>query len=143
MIRPLAEMDKESWRKLWRGYQAFYEVELQDGEDFLFERLLNPGPDGPFCLVYEDENGDLSGLVQFLYHTTTWSPHPRCYLNDLFTAADKRGKGVGRALIMAVKETAQQAGADQVYWLTQEFNEAGRRLYDKLAMLTPFIKYRM
>jgi hypothetical protein len=28
-----------------------------------------------------------------------------------------------------------------VYWLTQHFNEAGRRLYDRVGELTPFIRY--
>ena len=34
------------------------------------------------------------------------------------------------------------AGCPSVYWLTQEFNEVGRRLYDRVANVTPFIVYR-
>ena len=41
----------------------------------------------------------------------------------------------------AVYEAADAAGAPSVYWLTQHFNEAGRRLYDKVGTLSPFIKY--
>ena len=67
---------------------------------------------------------------------------PRCYLVDLFANPQMRGKGIGRALIEAVYEKADEFGASQVYWLTQDFNEAGRRLYDKVAKLTPFIKYQ-
>ena len=29
-----------------------------------------------------------------------------------------------------------------VYWLTQEFNATARKLYDRVAMLTPFVKYQ-
>jgi len=36
---------------------------------------------------------------------------------------------------------AAKRDCEQVYWLTQDFNEDGRRLYDKVANLTPFIKY--
>ncbi len=32
-------------------------------------------------------------------------------------------------------------GSPAVYWLMQEFNEAGRHLYDNVAELTPFITY--
>ena len=32
-------------------------------------------------------------------------------------------------------------GADQVYWLTQEFNYAGRMLYDRVGEKSPFIRY--
>ena len=47
----------------------------------------------------------------------------------------------GVALIEAVYEAADAAGAPHVYWLTQEFNETARQLYDKVAKQTPFIKY--
>lgn len=53
-----------------------------------------------------------------------------------------RGQGIGRALIKAVYEKADAHGCYQVYWLTESFNEAGRKLYDNVAKLTPFIKYQ-
>ena len=60
----------------------------------------------------------------------------------LATAQAARGCGVGRSLIEAVYAAADARGADQVYWLTQEFNATARRLYDQVATATPFIKYR-
>ena len=50
--------------------------------------------------------------------------------------------GAGRGLIEAVYAAADARGADQVYWLTQADNETARRLYDRVARLTPFIKYQ-
>jgi hypothetical protein len=44
-------------------------------------------------------------------------------------------------LIESVYEEANNFGAPSVYWLTQEFNRPARKLYDKIADLTPFIKY--
>jgi hypothetical protein len=41
-----------------------------------------------------------------------------------------------------VYTSADALGADEVYWLTQEFNATARRLYDQVAKATPFIKYR-
>ena len=139
-IRPLRESDHEAWLALWRGYQRFYEADLSGDEQRLWEALLQPGPDGPFALVAE-EDGALLGLAQYLFHGTTWSARKRCYLNDLFTAEQARGKGVGRALIEAVYEASDNAGAGQVYWLTQTFNDTARSLYDQVAKVTPFIKY--
>jgi GNAT superfamily N-acetyltransferase len=72
----------------------------------------------------------------------TWSTADRCYLEDLFVARDVRGAGTGKALIEAVYRAADAAGADQVYWLTAHDNEQARRLYDHVARVTPFIKYR-
>ena len=48
---------------------------------------------------------------------------------------------MGRALIEAVYQAADAAGAPGVYWLTQDFNTDARRLYDRIGVLTPFIKY--
>lgn len=63
-------------------------------------------------------------------------------MQDLFTAETARGRGVGRALIEAVYETARQAGAARVYWQTHETNTAAQALYDKLAERPGFILYR-
>jgi GNAT superfamily N-acetyltransferase len=93
------------------------------------------------ALVAEDEAGRLVGLAQYLFHATTWSPAPRCYLNDLFAVPEARGRGVGKSLIEAVYAAADARGASQVYWLTQTFNFEARQLYDRIAKATPFIKY--
>ena len=52
-----------------------------------------------------------------------------------------RGGGVGRALIEAVYAAADANGTPAVYWLTQDFNETARLLYDRVAQVTPFIRY--
>lgn len=140
-IRPVRAEDREQWGTLWRGYYTFYEADLSAGTEALWQRLLAPQNDGPFALVAEDETGKLVGLAQYLFHQTTWSQAPRCYLNDLYASEAARGKGVGRKLIEAVYAAADAHGAGQVYWLTQLFNHDGRRLYDRIGKLTPFIKY--
>ena len=43
--------------------------------------------------------------------------------------------------IEAVYAEADRRGTPAVYWLTQDFNEPARRLYDRVANLTPFVKY--
>jgi GNAT superfamily N-acetyltransferase len=80
-------------------------------------------------------------LTHYLYHRSTTRIEPICYLQDLFTDPAERGKGIGRALIQAVYDTAQAAGAKRVYWQTQVTNAAGRLLYDKVASHFGFIVY--
>jgi len=140
LVRPVNADDRTRWQPLWKGYQDFYKTNLDGVTDSLWERLMGNDPDGPVCLLAE-QNRKLLGLVQYLFHGTTWSPKQRIYLHDLYTVPEARGKGVGRLLIEAVYEAGRARDCDQVYWLTQDFNEAGRRLYDKVANLTPFIKY--
>lgn len=142
LIRNLHPEDRAAWLPLWKGYQEYYETDLSTTTDDTWERLLAPASDGPFCLVREDDDGRLIGFTTYLFHGHTWQPEPRCYLIDLFTAPHSRGQGTGRALIEAVYAKADEHGCCSVYWLTQDFNEAGRRLYDKVAKVTPFIKYQ-
>jgi GNAT superfamily N-acetyltransferase len=67
---------------------------------------------------------------------------PYGYLQDLFTHADCRGPGVGRALIEAVQDAAAREGASRVYWLTHETNADAMKLYDKVAERTGCVHYR-
>lgn len=140
-IRQFERQDHEDWLALWRDYLAFYKADLPEsvGQE-TWERIIDPEGDIE-AFKAGAEDGTMLGMVTWLYHGTTWSPHPRCYLHDLFTVPRARGQRVGRMLIEAVHEAASEHGCDQVYWPTQEFNYAGRMLYDKVADRTPFIKY--
>jgi GNAT superfamily N-acetyltransferase len=141
-IRTLQPTDRLQWGVLWQGYLKFYETALPaDVTELTWRRLMDPeAPILGFCAAGPD--GSLLGIVHYLFHPVTWAAGPRCYLEDLFTAPEARGKGVGRALIEAVYAAADARGADQVYWLTQSTNATARRLYDQVAAATPFIKYR-
>jgi GNAT superfamily N-acetyltransferase len=86
-------------------------------------------------------DGQIVGLVPFLFHRSTSRLSDVCYLQDLFTEEACRGRGVGRALIQAVLGAAKEAGSSRVYWTTQTTNVAGRALYDKMAEYRGFIVY--
>jgi ribosomal protein S18 acetylase RimI-like enzyme len=141
-IRPLEPKDKDAWLPLWRGYLEFYETSVSDEvTDTTWRRIVDPaGPIHGFCAV--DANGKLVGIVHYLFHPVTWAVSDRCYLEDLFVSPDARGSGAGRALIEAVYRAADEVRADQVYWLTAHSNATARQLYDRVAQLTPFVKYR-
>ncbi len=96
----------------------------------------------PVHALVAEKDGQLLGLSHYLFHRSTTSIEPVCYLQDLFTNEAVRGQGIGRALIEAVYERARIAGSTRVYWQTQEGNATARRLYDKVAELSGFIVYR-
>ena len=139
-IRRFQPDDRAQWRTLWRGYLDFYEAAVEEAAtELVWRRLLDPaGPIRGFCA---DEDGRLLGLTHYLFHPVTWSAGPRCYLEDLFTAKEARGRGVGEALIRAVYADADAHEADQVYWLTARDNARAQRLYDRVARQTRFVKY--
>jgi len=141
-VRPLNVADREAWGPLWQGYLEFYKTELApEITDVTWSRLLDPA-EGMHSLITENESGEMIGIVHYLYHRVTWAVADRYHLEDRFVAEAARGTGAGRALIEAVYAAADARGADQVYWLTQNFNTDGRRLYDRVGRVTPFIKYQ-
>lgn len=141
LVRPLTESDRTQWAALWTAYLDFYDTRVDPAVyDRTFARLLGNDTNEFNCLVSELD-GKLVGLTHYLFHAHAWKVERVCYLQDLYAAPSVRGTGVGRALIEAVYEAADRAGAPAVYWLTQDFNGTARRLYDRVAAVTPFIKY--
>lgn len=139
-IRPPCADDRPAWDELWQGYLRFYRSRLEPQvTELTWTRLVDPAQQ-PHGLVAELD-GRLVGFAHYLFHPSTWSETGYCYLEDLFTLPDARGRGVGRALIEAVAAEAEAAGASRLYWHTQEFNADGRALYDTLARRTSFIVY--
>ena len=142
-IRDLAPGDWDDWRPLWAGYLDFYRATLTaETTRSSFERLC-AGADGLFGLLAVDDAGGGVGLAHCVVHASTWSPQPRCYLEDLFVAPAARGSDLGRALLRAVRAGATDRGADTVYWHTQQFNGRARSLYDQVGRLTSFVVYEL
>jgi GNAT superfamily N-acetyltransferase len=144
VVRPIERRDHAAWLPLWDGYNAFYgrsgPTALDPGITAVtWERFFDPA-EPVFALVAELD-GAVAGLAHYLFHRSTNRIEPVCYLQDLYTAAASRGRGVGRALILGVGEQARRGGARRVYWHTHEGNAAGRMLYDKVASHAGFIVY--
>ncbi|HOQ22010.1 GNAT family N-acetyltransferase [Microbacterium paulum] len=142
VISPLAASDRSEWERLWADYLVFYRSELPESvTDDVFARLV--AGDGLHGAIARDDAGRAVGFVHWLFHPSTWSTRGYCYLEDLFVAPGERGAGLGAALIAHVGDAARSAGAEKVYWLTEESNETARRLYDRVATRTGFIHYEL
>jgi GNAT superfamily N-acetyltransferase len=144
-IRPVAATDHAQWLPLWDGYNAFYG---RSGPTALaaaitattWQRFFDAAE--PVHALVAESDRRLLGLTHYLFHRSTIHVELVCYLQDLYTVEDARGKGIGRALIEEVATRARAAGAARVYWLTHETNATARRLYDQVATNSGFIVYR-
>lgn len=140
-IKPLARADHAAWLPLWRGYQAFYKVEIPDEVSAVtFERILDAAEPIGGALAWD--GGAAVGLVHHVRHRSTWTVGDYCYLQDLFVDAAGRGRGTGRALIEHVCDLARAAGCSRVHWLTHETNRDAMLLYDRVAERSGFVQYR-
>ena len=143
-VRDIERADRAGWEPLWAGYNAFYgrqgETALPAAiTDTTWENFFDPR--STMHALVAEEQGRIVGITHYLFHKSTTRPEGVCYLQDLFTDASRRGRGVGRALILGVYERAKARGVKRVYWLTHETNAAGRLLYDKLARYGGFLVY--
>jgi len=137
-IVPLRPPHRARWESLARAYKDFYETVLPDAEyERAWSRLIEG--DGIHGLGAEAD-GRLVGIAHYLFHRSVWA-ESICYLQDLFTEPEMRGKGVARALIEAVAAGARERGASRYYWQTKESNATARALYDRVAKFHGFIRY--
>jgi GNAT superfamily N-acetyltransferase len=143
-IKPITNTDYEAWLPLWDGYNSFYGRQGKTALNLnitqtTWARFLNEKE--PVNAFVAEQNGQLVGLVHFIFHRSTIRLNDVCYLQDLYVDKDLRGAGIGRQLIKAVYDAALKAGSTRVYWLTQDSNIAGRALYDQVAKHMGFIMY--
>lgn len=140
-IRPLVAGDEPAWRGLWQAYLAFYGT-TRPPEVYAatFARLIS-GADHEYRGLIAEQGGVAVGLAHYLFHRTCWEMSDTCYLQDLFAIPAARGMGIGRALIEGVYAAADAHGAANVYWMTAADNATAQRLYDRIAVKTPFIEY--
>jgi GNAT superfamily N-acetyltransferase len=144
-VRFVTRADYAEWLPLWEGYNEFYKrfgaTALPDAvTQVTWARFFDAYE--PMHAMVAEADGRVVGLVHYLFHRSTITIEPTCYLQDLFTAEAARGRGVGRALIEAVYEQARLAGVVQVYWRTHASNATARRLYDLVAEESGSLVYK-
>jgi Acetyltransferases len=144
-VRFVRPSDFDGWLPLWDGYNAFYGRSGPTALDpavtrTTWARFFDPYE--PVHGLVAEREGRIVGLAHYLLHRSTSAIEPRLYLQDLFTAADARGGGIGRALIDAVCDRAREMAIARIYWNTHETNAVARRLYDKVAENSGFLMYR-
>ncbi len=141
-IRIAQPSDHDQWLPLWRGYQAFYKVDLGDEVTACIWSRFHDPAEPMFCAVAEGDDGHLVGMVHYIFHRSCWMLNHSCYLQDLFAVPEARGLGVGRALIEHVYAEAAKAKSTRVWWLTHESNTHAMQLYDRIADKSGFVQYR-
>ena len=142
-IRPVTEADKARWVELLNAYAVFYKTSVPDGgHERVWAWIMDPQNDF-WCDLSSDDTGSIIGFTQYQLMHRSLSGEMVCYLSDLFVEPAVRGTGYGRALIDHVISFAKARKIPNVRWLTQDYNYAGRRLYDTYTVKSDFILYSL
>jgi GNAT superfamily N-acetyltransferase len=88
--------------------------------------------DTDFLLVAVAEAAAPAGVCQLRFRHSVWTSGEDCWLEDLFVEEAARGKGLGRALVLAAFERAGARGARRIELDTNEHNLGALALYESL-----------
>jgi GNAT superfamily N-acetyltransferase len=104
--------------------------EVTATEEQLVDVLFGERPAAEVLLAFE---GKLPvGFAVFFYNFSTWLGRPGLYLEDLFVKLEKRGKGYGRALLVALAKIARDRGCGRMEWAVLDWNEPAIKFYRTL-----------
>ena len=76
--------------------------------------------------------GRPQGLAVLRFRPAIWTEALDCYLEELYVVPERRGQGLGRALLEAAIELARREGAAHMDLGTSEDDVAARALYESL-----------
>jgi GNAT superfamily N-acetyltransferase len=104
--------------------------EVTATEEQLVDVLFGERPAAEVLLAFEGRSP--VGFALFFHNFSTWLGRPGLYLEDLFVKPEKRGKGYGRALLVALAKIAMERGCGRMEWAVLDWNEPAIKFYRAL-----------
>jgi GNAT superfamily N-acetyltransferase len=131
-IRPAERADVPVIAGLIRGLASFekLEAEVTMTEDRLAANLFGPHHYAETLIAEQD--GAAVGFALFFHNFSTFLAQPGIYLEDLFVIPEKRGRGVGRALLKELARLAVERGCGRLEWSVLDWNREAIAFYERL-----------
>ena len=114
------------------GALAAYErlsAEMSGTRESLGRHLFGPRPYAEALLAELD--GRTIGFALFFHSYSTFCTAPCLYLEDLFVEPERRGHGVGSALLAQVARLALERGCARLEWAVLDWNAAAIAFYEQ------------
>src|SRR5262249_3436184 len=126
MIRFATPADVPSICRLIRGLAEYERLALNVTltEDRLPDHLFGPRPYAG--VLRAEEAGPAVGYPLFSHNHPTSRAQPGLYLEDLFVEPAHRGRGHGKALLIALARLAVERGCGHVEWAVLDWNEPAK-----------------
>ena len=132
VVRPAVPADVPLIFSLIRGLAEYERLldEFVGTEDALHEHLFGPRPYAE-VLIAEDDRGP-GGLALFFHNYSTFLMKPGIYLEDIFVLPERRGRGLGKALLSRLAAIAVERGCGRLEWAVLDWNEPAIGFYKRL-----------
>jgi GNAT superfamily N-acetyltransferase len=82
--------------------------------------------------IIAEDDGEPVGFALFFHNYSTFLAQPGIYLEDLFVRPEKRGGGIGRALLERLAQLAVERGCGRLEWAVLDWNVDAIRFYERL-----------
>jgi GNAT superfamily N-acetyltransferase len=131
-IRPGELADVPLIAELIRGLARFekLEHEVVMTEEKLTDSLF--GERRYAETIIAEDDGEAVGFALFFHNYSTFLAQPGIYLEDLFVVPEKRGAGIGRALLERLAQLAVERGCGRLEWAVLDWNVDAIRFYNRL-----------
>jgi ribosomal protein S18 acetylase RimI-like enzyme len=129
VVRRGEPADADAIGRLLHDFNTEYE-EFTPGPEQIAERVRGLLAQGDTIVLLAGDGPD--GLAVMRLRQSIWVDALECYLAELYVVPDKRGRGIGRALMDEVMNVARAEGAGHIELNTSDDDVAARALYEKL-----------
>lgn len=128
-IRPARPADVPVILDLIRALARYERLEhqVEATEDGIGAALFGDSP-RVFCDLAE-EAGEIAGFALWFYTFSTFVGRHGIYLEDLFVRPDRRGRGLGRALIRHLARRCVAENLGRFEWSVLDWNEPAIQFY--------------
>jgi GNAT superfamily N-acetyltransferase len=90
------------------------------------------GPSPVFHVIVAEWNGEAAGMAFYFYNYSTWQGRSGIFIEDLFVRPRFRGKGIGRALMAKLAQTAIAEKCHGIRWEVLDWNKPAIEMYQHL-----------
>lgn len=145
MIRAATAADTPTICRLIRALAEYENLSDQVtlDEARLREHLFGPRPYAEVLLA--EEAGQVVGFALFFMNYSTFLGKPGIYLEDVFVQPEHRGRGHGKALLVALARLAVERGCGRLEWAVLNWNKPAIDFYRSLGAvpLDEWTTYRL
>jgi GNAT superfamily N-acetyltransferase len=135
MIRPATPADVPTIARLIRAlaeYERLADKVILKESD-LREHLF--GTRRYAEVILAEDGSTVVGFALFFHNYSTFLGKPGIYLEDLFVEPTHRGRGHGKALLMALAKLGLERGCGRVEWSVLDWNAASIDFYKALGAI--------
>ncbi len=132
IVRPLTPSDVPSFLELIQALAHYEKLPGPDAEarDRLGHDALADPP--RFQVLLAERGNSVVGYAAYFFAYSTFLARPTLYVEDIFVLPERRGNGIGRAIMRELAREATRRGCGRMEWTVLDWNKPAMAFYETL-----------